>query len=58
MVNSVGAAGRMIGPVLGGLIVDVFNMELLFFTLLALLFIPYITTFAYDRGIAGERKTE
>ncbi|MGX4668742.1 MDR family MFS transporter [Cerasibacillus sp. JNUCC 74] len=58
VVNSVGAAGRMVGPVLGGLIVDAFNMELLFFTLLALLFIPYITTFAYDRGIAGERKTE
>jgi MFS family permease len=58
VVNSVGAAGRMVGPVLGGLIVDAFNMELLFFTLLALLFIPYITTFAYDRGIVGERKTE
>ncbi|WP_199794668.1 MDR family MFS transporter [Lentibacillus sp. Marseille-P4043] len=54
-VNSVAAAGRMIGPVFGGLIVDVFNIQLLFFVLLFLLFIPFLTTYLYDRGV---RETE
>lgn len=50
-VNSVGAAGRMIGPLVGGLIVDLYNIQLLFFILLGLLIIPYFTTLMYDRGI-------
>ncbi len=58
IVNSVGAAGRMVGPVLGGIVVDMFNIELLFFILFALLIIPYITTSVYDRGIALKRKME
>ncbi|API93423.1 putative MFS-type transporter YttB [Virgibacillus pantothenticus] len=58
IVNSVGAAGRMVGPVLGGIVVDMFNIELLFFILFALLIIPYITTSIYDRGIALKRKME
>ena len=27
LVNSIAAAGRMLGPVLGGLIVDIYNIE-------------------------------
>ncbi|WP_188454166.1 MDR family MFS transporter [Virgibacillus oceani] len=50
-VNSVAAAGRMVGPVIGGLIVDVYNIQLLFFVLLFLLLIPFVTTYFYDRGI-------
>lgn len=50
-VNSVAAAGRMIGPVAGGLIVDVYNIQLLFFIILGLLIIPFITTALYDKGL-------
>jgi MFS family permease len=51
MVNSVAAGGRMTGPLLGGLIVDYFHIELLFFLLLALLLIPYFSTYFYDKRL-------
>ena len=50
-VNSVAAAGRMLGPVVGGLIVDLYNIQLLFYILLALFIIPFITTSLFDKGI-------
>ncbi len=56
VVNSVGAAGRMIGPVFGGFIVDTFNIELLFFVLLFLLIIPFITTRFYDFKVNQEQQ--
>lgn len=56
-VNSVGAAGRMVGPVIGGLIVDVYNIQLLFFVLLGLLLIPYVTSSIFDRHIAVAKET-
>ncbi|WHX28135.1 MFS transporter [Virgibacillus halodenitrificans] len=56
VVNSVGAAGRMIGPVFGGFIVDTFNIELLFFVLLFLLIIPFITTRFYDLKVNQEQQ--
>ncbi|MBU5467827.1 MFS transporter [Virgibacillus sp. MSJ-26] len=49
-VNSVAAAGRMLGPVVGGLIVDLYNIQLLFYILLALFIIPFITTSLFDKG--------
>lgn len=48
LVNSIASVGRMIGPVLGGFIVDYFNMEILFYFLLVILFIPFVTTRFYD----------
>ncbi|MGF7013178.1 MFS family permease [Ornithinibacillus bavariensis] len=54
-VNSVAAAGRMLGPFLGGMLVDFFNIQVLFFILIALLFIPFATTTLYDRGIKYEK---
>ncbi|SET08476.1 Major Facilitator Superfamily protein [Oceanobacillus limi] len=57
-VNSVAAAGRMAGPVFGGLIVDLFNIQLLFFVLLFLLLIPYGTTKLFDRGTKQEEEVE
>ncbi|MBT2216070.1 MFS transporter [Virgibacillus dakarensis] len=57
-VNSVSAAGRMIGPVFGGLIVDLYNIQLLFFVLLFLLLIPFFTTFFYDSGIQKLHKLD
>ncbi|MUK89055.1 MFS transporter [Ornithinibacillus sp. L9] len=55
-INSVAAAGRMIGPVVGGVIVDVFNIQLLFYILLFLLFIPFVTTKLFDRGVQPEKE--
>lgn len=55
IVNSVGSAGRMVGPFLGGLIVDLYNIEVLFFVLLGLLLIPYVTTRMYDTGVIQKR---
>lgn len=57
-INSVAAAGRMLGPFLGGLVVDLFNIEVLFFGLLVILFIPFLTTKLYDRGIQSEQVSE
>ncbi|GAB3799074.1 MFS transporter [Virgibacillus kimchii] len=56
MVNSTAAAGRMTGPLIGGLIVDLFNIELLFFILLTLLLIPYFTTYFYDKRIKQKQQ--
>ncbi|RDW15641.1 MDR family MFS transporter [Oceanobacillus chungangensis] len=55
LVNSIGATGRMIGPVVGGFIVDMYNIELLFYILIAILFIPFVTTKLYDRTVNVEK---
>ncbi|SHF90009.1 MDR family MFS transporter [Ornithinibacillus halophilus] len=55
-VNSVAAAGRMMGPVVGGFVVDLFNIQLLFFILLILLVIPFITTLIFDRGVKQQQE--
>ncbi len=57
-VNSVGSAGRMIGPFLGGLIVDLYNIEALFFVLLLLLLVPYVTTRIFDKGTVEREASE
>jgi MFS family permease len=51
MINSVGTAGRMVGPVIGGLVVDQYNIQFLFYGLIILLIIPYISTLTYDRKL-------
>lgn len=56
LVNSIATIGRMVGPVFGGFIVDFYNIEVLFFVILGLLLIPFITTKLYDRNV--QQKTE
>jgi MFS family permease len=51
IVNSTATGGRMIGPVLGGLLVDIYGMSMLFTVLTALLVITIFTTIIYDRKI-------
>jgi MFS family permease len=58
VINSVGAAGRTIGPVLGGLVVDIFHIEILLFGLVFLFIIPYFSTFLYDKGIVKQNRTK
>ncbi|KIL43919.1 MDR family MFS transporter [Jeotgalibacillus soli] len=48
VVNSTGTAGRMIGPVMGGVLVDYYGMSVLFIFIIALLVIGMVTTVFYD----------
>lgn len=50
-VNSTATGGRMIGPLLGGVLVDLYGMNMLFTVLIGLLFIAMFTTSVYDKKI-------
>jgi MFS family permease len=58
IVNSTATGGRMIGPVLGGLLVDLYGMTMLFTVLIFLLVIAIATTLMYDRkiGVVQEKQ--
>ncbi|WP_027409587.1 MFS transporter [Anoxybacillus tepidamans] len=58
VVNSTATAGRMVGPVLGGFVVDAAGMKRLLALLLVFLLISVFTTSIYDRKLSGERKAK
>jgi MFS family permease len=49
IVNSASTVGRMLGPVVGGAIVDTLDMNILYIVLIGLLFIAIIFTFLYEK---------
>jgi MFS family permease len=51
IVNSTATGGRMIGPLLGGVLVDLYGMSMLFTILIGLFVITLVTTVIYDRKI-------
>jgi MFS family permease len=51
IVNSTATGGRMVGPLLGGMIVDLYSMSALFYVLIVLFLVAIITTIIYDRGL-------
>lgn len=51
IVNSIGSIGRMIGPLFGGLIVDVYSMNILILTLCMMLIMAIIPCLFYDRPV-------
>ncbi|MGA9225851.1 MAG: MFS transporter [Mesobacillus sp.] len=51
IVNSTATGGRMIGPLMGGILVDLNGMPMLFAVLIGLMFIGIFTTVIYDRKI-------
>ncbi|WP_226647142.1 MDR family MFS transporter [Mesobacillus subterraneus] len=51
IVNSTATGGRMIGPLMGGILVDLYGMPMLFAILIAVMFIGIFTTVIYDRKI-------
>ncbi|MDQ0231170.1 MDR family MFS transporter [Metabacillus malikii] len=53
-VNSTATGGRMIGPLLGGVIVDNYNMSLLFLVIIGLLIFGAITTAIYDKKLVRD----
>ena len=54
IVNSTATGGRMVGPLMGGMIVDMYNMSALFIVLTGLFLIAIITTLLYDRGLKAK----
>ncbi|MBS2970116.1 MFS transporter [Metabacillus sp. KIGAM252] len=50
-INSTATAGRMVGPLLGGILVDLYNMPVMFAVLIGLLVISFFITMIYDRNI-------
>jgi MFS family permease len=51
IVNSAATGGRMLGPLYGGLMVDLFGMAVLFITLIALCIFSIVFTLVYDRPL-------
>ncbi|RNA70420.1 MDR family MFS transporter [Alteribacter keqinensis] len=62
IVNSIGTGGRLIGPFFGGVMADLFGMSVLFYVLVVLFLISFVTTALYDRGLkekeVGQRNME
>ncbi len=56
IVNSTATGGRMIGPLLGGMLVDLYNMSALFFVLIALFLVAVVTTLIYDRQLKIDKQ--
>ncbi|MGD7044310.1 MDR family MFS transporter [Jeotgalibacillus proteolyticus] len=56
IVNSTATGGRMIGPFLGGVLVDSYGMGILFGFLIILLFISIGLTVFYDRPLKKEKQ--
>ncbi|MDR7239804.1 MDR family MFS transporter [Neobacillus drentensis] len=56
IVNSTATGGRMIGPLLGGMLVDLYSMSVLFTVLIGLFIIAIVTTLLYDRRLKVENK--
>lgn len=56
IVNSTATGGRMIGPLLGGILVDLYGIPMLFTVIIGLLLISIITTIIYDKKIKQSKE--
>ncbi|MGR3765431.1 MDR family MFS transporter [Rossellomorea sp. NS-SX7] len=54
IVNSTATGGRMIGPFIGGVLVDLFSMQILFMTLIGFFIISLTLSSLYDRPLKKE----
>ncbi|WP_230502932.1 MDR family MFS transporter [Sutcliffiella rhizosphaerae] len=54
IVNSTATGGRMLGPLMGGLLVDFYGMGMLFGILMVLMLVAIFTTTIYDRKLKVE----
>lgn len=55
LVNSAATAGRMIGPLVGGVMVDLYGMQMLMVLLVALLLVAIIPCLLFDKGLKTAR---
>lgn len=53
IVNSASTVGKALGPLVGGLLVDYFDMHVMFLSMIGLLVIGLIFLAVFDRGIKG-----
>ncbi len=58
IVNSAATIGRMIGPLAGGILVEIHGMKMMLLLLTSLMAITIVTTLLYDRPLKTERKPE
>nr|WP_285853426.1 MFS transporter [Sporosarcina luteola] len=58
IVNSAATIGRMIGPLAGGILVEIHGMKMMLLLLTSLMAITIVTTLLYDRPLTSERKPE
>ncbi|WP_409251721.1 MDR family MFS transporter [Bacillus sp. SCS-153A] len=54
IVNSTATGGRMVGPLLGGILVDVFGISTLFTSLIGLFAVAMLFTAIYDRSLKSK----
>jgi len=50
-VNSAATVGKAFGPLIGGVVVDMFNMQVMFLSMISLLAIALIFLTFYDRQL-------
>lgn len=55
LVNSASTMGRMIGPLFGGIMVDLYGMQILAFVLVGILFIAIVPCILYDKGLKSAK---
>lgn len=51
IVNASSTIGKAFGPVVGGVIVDVYDMKIMFYSMILLILIGYYFLMIYDKGI-------
>ncbi|MCA1056827.1 MFS transporter [Rossellomorea aquimaris] len=56
IVNSTATGGRMIGPLIGGVLVDLFSMQVLFMTLIGFFILSLSLASLYDRPLKKEKE--
>lgn len=56
IVNSTATGGRMIGPLLGGILVDLYGISMLFAVLMVLYGFAIMTTLVYDRKLKESKE--
>ena len=54
IVNASSTVGKAFGPVVGGVLVDVFDMKVMFYSMILLILIGYYFLYIYDRGISKQ----
>src|SRR5690606_34471067 len=54
IVNASSTVGKAFGPVVGGVIVDMFDMKMMFYSMILLILIGYYFLYIYDRGISKQ----
>lgn len=58
VVNSTATGGRMLGPVIGGILADTYGMSVLFLALSLLFVISIVTTAFYDKKLSREDRAD